>query len=449
MMSALGCGRNMRRDRGWIRRASLYSVLVVALLGSACERRRESQVAHTRQEGDTTLVQNEGVVGRPGTFAEVFSIGQLGGDTAYVFGTIRALAVDADGALYVSELRGGIRLYDRSGRFVRHVARRGQGPGEVEYVTGMDVLTGGRLLVRDDGNARYSLIAADGGVVSDWRVSGGDRPTYGRDAVRALSDLRYATGVNPPLPSDGTGLGYPRPVYTVWRLPNELLDTIRVPSRVAADCPTLSSSLFRSGWIEDVRGPYVPKVKWALSPRGELVVGCPASFTYEVLRTDGSVLRVSKDWTPVPVSRQERMDVKELVTYSMRESGFFSQWTWTGDDLPDTKPAYHRIWVADDGRVWLWLAQASVAAPVPDRFRAPGVPLRLWSEPPEGQFEVFEEGGFFVGTVTRPTHLHVSTEPSAPDPIIRGDTMWAVTTDSLGVQYVTRFEVRWGSARVR
>jgi len=53
-----------------------------------------------------------------------------------------------------------LKVFDRSGRFVRTIGREGGGPGEFRGVGAMDVLPGDTLVVFDWGTSRYSLFSA-------------------------------------------------------------------------------------------------------------------------------------------------------------------------------------------------------------------------------------------------------------------------------------------------
>lgn len=54
-----------------------------------------------------------------------------------------------------------LKVFDRSGRFIRTVGRDGQGPGEFRGVGSIDVLPGDTLVVFDWGTSRYSLFSRD------------------------------------------------------------------------------------------------------------------------------------------------------------------------------------------------------------------------------------------------------------------------------------------------
>ena len=66
-----------------------------------------------------------------------------------------------------------------------------------------------------------------------------------------------------------------------------------------------------------------------------------------------------------------------------------------------------------------------------------------WQVSEQGTFDVFEADGTWLGQVEIPENLRYSGYPTAPPVVIRGDTVWAVTRDDLGVNYVTQHVVAW------
>jgi hypothetical protein len=77
---------------------------------------------------------------------------------------------------------------------------------------------------------------------------------------------------------------------------------------------------------------------------------------------------------------------------------------------------------------------------IPER-RPDGVqpPARRWREPVA--FDVFEPDGRYVGRARAPAGFSMN-----PAPVIRGDTVWAIERDALGVQRLVRYRVQIGPA---
>jgi len=88
------------------------------------------------------------------------------------------------------------------------------------------------------------------------------------------------------------------------------------------------------------------------------------------------------------------------------------------------------------------LAVVSEAEALGDEERS-GWPQLRYREPV--MLDVFEPDGRYMGAVRPPEGFSVS-----PEPVIRGDTVWAVTRGELDVASVVRYRiVRPGSDRAR
>lgn len=81
-------------------------------------------------------------------------------------------------------------------------------------------------------------------------------------------------------------------------------------------------------------------------------------------------------------------------------------------------------------------------SPSPEVQERTGV-KETWALSSRGAFEVFSTDGTWLGTVPLPEQVDYSGFPTERPVVIRGDTIWAITRDSLGVNYVTRFAVNW------
>lgn len=75
----------------------------------------------------------------------------------YLFSQIYGLALDSEGRIYLAEaLADEIRVFDANGAHLYSIGRTGSGPGELKGPCCLAFDAGGRLWVRDRGNARYN-----------------------------------------------------------------------------------------------------------------------------------------------------------------------------------------------------------------------------------------------------------------------------------------------------
>lgn len=400
-------------------------VLLAAATLSACGPADRASTVQRTRIGDTLVVFSPSPLNADTIRArEVMRWGRLTGDPDLLFGDIFAFSPTSDGGVIVHDADEGIRRFDSEGGFLGRLARTGAGPGEVRYLRGLTEGPDGRVAALDIGNARVSLYE-EGEVRTLPRPPG--MPRYGGDAVVFTDDGALWLAVGPPFPESG-GIPHPRPVYTRLDGEGALRDTLFTPRRMMERCPTLSAGAYRRGFWEDVREPFVPKVKWGLGRDGSLLIGCPATYELEVIRTDGTVHRIARAWEPLRIADEHR--------------AFMASEVGTGP-LPDERPAYVRLQAFSEGRVWVRPTLPSARVPLPDEVVEQFGVTHTWEESTRAIFDVFSLEDGWIGTVALPPEARYSGFPTEPPVEIRGDTIWAVVTDSLDVQYVAKYVVDW------
>lgn len=419
-------------------RGPVASLVALVLLG--CE---GEAPPISRQIGDTTLVFSNQPLRATGSLREVVRIGTVDGADEYLLARISMIAVGPEGDVFVAQVDGDLRQYDPEGTFVRRVAGVGQGPGEVQYVVGMDVAADGRLAVVDFGNQRVSIYSPEGEFLRQMRRPLG-RPGYGRDAIQWDDQGELWIAIHPLRSGPDTLKTGPRPLFGRLVGDDEVADTVFLPTRGWEGCEQRRPG-YAGGFFEDARLPYAPFAQWTRGRSGELAFGCSARYAIDIVRPEGSVTRISRRWDP-PVMTDEEHDYYstiQRVNTGIPRPRF---------SVPKERPAFLRLWTSEDGRLWVWpgaTGSARTASPEEresfSRF-APGVtvPTRLWTywSPTDG-FEVFDREGRWIGHVDTPESWDGDPFPGLGDPQFRGDTIWATTEDELGVSYVSRFILEW------
>ena len=83
-----------------------------------------------------------------------------GTDPDLTFSDIRGIQADSDGNIYVLDQQAvEVRVFDPDGEYLRTIARRGQGPGEIMEANGI-LLSGDTLLWMHD-HGQYMIIGVD------------------------------------------------------------------------------------------------------------------------------------------------------------------------------------------------------------------------------------------------------------------------------------------------
>lgn len=155
-------------------------LLVLVALGTPACATRDGDAGwegSVRDSAGIRLVENpaEGTwaAGDAWSVTQAFTIGADTMDVPYQFGRITDIAVAPDGSIYVLDgVAADVRVFDRTGTYVRTIGRRGAGPGELSRVAaGVFITTDGRFAVPDMGNSRINWFALDGEVLASVPVS--------------------------------------------------------------------------------------------------------------------------------------------------------------------------------------------------------------------------------------------------------------------------------------
>jgi hypothetical protein len=347
---------------------------------------------------------------------------------------VSSLNVGADGTTYAVDAQvPDLRAYGPDGVFLRALGRPGEGQGEMKRPDGgLAILSDGRILLRDPGNARIQVYGPDGAALETWSIRGGfntSNPLFRDDADNVYTQI----------------LVDPRADVRTW-----VIGLVRIgPDGAPRDTIIPPDAGYESAELEARSGdednqsvsvtgvPFAPSEQWTLHPEGWFVHGISDAYKLTLLRP-GSPLIVERAAEAAPVTNGEKAEEEARVTRNLRMTQ--PDWRWNGPPMPDRKPHFRRLYAARDGRIWVEvpLAGVEVDDPTYDPKDPEAVPDR-WREPVA--FDVFETDGTYQGRVRAPLEFS-----SSPTPVFDGERVWAVTRDELGVQRVVRFRVERAGA---
>ena len=356
------------------------------------------------------------------------SIGEMDGPDEYVFGSPRGLEVAEDGTIYVLDDQVPIlRAYGPDGTFLRNVGREGDGPGEYNSPDGMGILPDGRILVRDPPNSRIAVYAASGEYLTQWHLTGGfnsDARTYVDQDGNSYAITLLDRGVGP----------WDWEFGLVRYAPDgEIVDTVAAPTW-DYEAPQLTAQGEGSSSVRTV--PFSPEPAWTFSRLGYMVGGLSTDYRIDLFRTDAPPLRIEREWVPETVSPGEAFERRRRLTQRFERQ--YGSWRWNGPDIPESKPPFRELLTSWEGDIWVVLSAEGVPimseAEAREEEAATGIlPLRFREHI---AFDVFSPDGAFLGPVQVPGSFRIE-----PDPVIRGELVWAVTRDELEIPRVVRFRI--------
>ncbi len=348
-------------------------------------------------------------------------IGAFDGEDHYMLGDVAGMAVAPDGSVYIYDRQvPALRKFGPDGQFIATFGREGGGPGEYKQSDGgLAVLPDGRVLLRDPGNARITVYSPTGESLGTWPLRGAhftSRRLYVDTAGRAYTQIwgrsddgeRYS-GLQP-FASDGTPL-----------------DSLPAPSWEYEEA---AISLRTEQMAMTTSVPFSPQPHWTFSPHGYFAGGLSSDYAIDLFRPDGTVLRIRRDTEPVPLAAAEKDAARMSRIRNFQQVA--PDWKWNGPAIPDVKPSFQDVAAGSDGRIWVRLHQPGYLAEQAD----PDDPASAdeWAEPTV--WDVFEPDGTYLGQVHAPAGLR-----TYPEPVFGAEHVWAITTDALDVEYLTRFRI--------
>jgi hypothetical protein len=339
-------------------------------------------------------------------------IGSVEGEGADVFGDVRGIEADAAGEIYVLDYQAAeVRVFSPEGQHVRTLSRRGEGPGEIGASNGF-VLAGDTLFVYDH---------------SKWLMMGLDRSS-GRELVRVPTPVQsYGyiwTGTRddrgrfwkstshsdaPPTypPEEGLQEGSARAYLKVYD-----------PATESSDSLFLGQQTFAS-WVARVgesgysyRGiPFRPTDVTVVDPSGGFWQASTGRYSVVRLSEDGdTTLVIEAAIEASPVTAGDRTAFIEPMAERSPEDARIAQEIL--DVAPTVRPVLKRLFVDDEGR--LWVERTSDAGEDP-----------LW--------DVFSGDGEYRGSVRFGFAASVYLAPR-----VRDGRLYSFVQDELDVPFIVR-----------
>ncbi|HZG43913.1 MAG TPA: 6-bladed beta-propeller [Longimicrobium sp.] len=309
-----------------------------------------------------------------GTAPQVFAIGAAEGAEHEMFGEIAGVAFDASDNLYVLDRPNArVMVYGPTGRFLRKIGRKGQGPGELTVPMQLAIAGDGTLVVMDLARPAYSLFRPDGTFIRNVAMAGG-MPMPGSPMAWHPRGGIVGTFRSPPADNPRTGThtentvpltfysfagGNPVRLYQIpqqWTTQSSSSGANRMQIRMSPP-PTFS-----------------PAVLFGVLPGGQMALSFTSGYTVRILDANGQTVRYLQ--RPVPVRRtterdreraraQRREDMESgrgRITISRGGGGAPPRGAPSGPALEqmlgemrfaDTIPALRGLGVAPSGKIWV------------------------------------------------------------------------------------------------
>jgi hypothetical protein len=325
------------------------------------------------------------------------------------FEGVSSIVCDNDGNIYICDYKANnIKKFNASGKHLKTIGRKGQGPGEFNMPFEIAV-TDDRLIVWDLGNRRLCVLAPDGEFIKSVQIFRGEgRPQKMR-----------------PLPNGNIVIELEKIYYGEQDKPQDCL--IEIFSPELEKIKTLyTQQVWRNKFMRiesmftNIIQPFSPLVCWDVSLKGKIVIGYPSEYKIDLYDSEGGkISSFSHSYEPVKVTDKDKESFFSGITYS-------SEGTTTqtvpepvvkNTEFPKSKPAFKQILVDSEGNILVW-------------------PYRKNREEESKYFDAFTSDGNFIGNV------QIMGDASFPvRAIIQNGSFWLQKTDEEGLIKVVKYRV--------
>jgi len=298
---------------------SIALFLSVIILLVSCGKQKTEWKGTIEEVDGVTVVKNPK---EPMYGEEVFSlekelsIGEAAGREEYIFSEIGTLAVDDEERIYVSDRKEThIKFFDKDGVYLMTIGRKGQGPGEFERISGMQITHQKELLVFDMNMRRLSFFTVDGKLIETLSISELRPLKLNVNSQRNLIIQSFALDL---LTNQSIS------ELKIYDANLSLLQTIAAPS---------PSNLFN---------PFDPFFIWKLAKDDNIIYGCNEAYELQILDPGGNLIKkIVKEYDPVKITKEEKQEAEKTFSPPSKI------------DYPSFRPAYRYFTLDDEGKIFV------------------------------------------------------------------------------------------------
>ena len=298
---------------------SIAIFLSALMMLVSCQQQKAEWKGTIEEVDGVTIVKNpkEPMYGQDVfSLEEELSIGEVEGRKEYMFSEIGTIAVDDEERIYISDRKEThIKVFDKDGVYSITIGRKGQGPGEFERISGMQITHQKELLVFDMNMRRLSFFTGDGKLIETLSIS----------ELRPFK-LNMNSKRNFIITSVALDLMTNQSISELKIYDNKLilLKTIVTPS---------PSNLFN---------PFDSFFIWKLGKDDNIVYGYNETYELQILDLGGELIKkIVKDYDPVKITKEEKEEAERI--YSSPTKIVF----------PQVRPAYRDFTLDDEGRIYV------------------------------------------------------------------------------------------------
>jgi hypothetical protein len=368
----------------------LSSFILILLV--SCKKQKAEWKGTIEEVNGVTVVRNPK---EPMYEENVFSleeeliIGEREGHEEYMFSSVTSLAVNDDENIYAMDIRQkNIRVFDKNGKYLRTIGRKGQGPGEMEMPTRIQITSLNELMVYDVRTRSLSFFSLDGEFLRRTLLTKMLRP------ARLTMD------------SYGNFIGY-------FGFMEERFKEALIKFNSKQEKVFTFAKLDPHGYSLISR----PKLLFDVTKENNIVWALSSKYEIQIINSGGELIRrIVKDYDPIEITEEDRRKI--ILRIYLRETM-----------PPGQEAEFPKYFYPIDG------------LHVDDEDRIFVRTFKNMKDKNSYYYDVFDPEGHYIAKVP----LKATREL----PIIwKKNKLYTIEADDEGYQYIKRYKVTWRYKRI-
>ena len=312
-----------------MKKSGVWGLLLIGLIltfffVSACSREEKIEI---KKEDGVTVVYNPKKPGPPRgvpstlSLKEELVLGKTGNEETMLLDP-RRLDIDQTGNIYIIDSKAvQIKVYDPQGNFIRAIGKRGQGPGEFQRPTNIQITAQQNIFVCDPGSRRVIFFSLDGQFIKE--LSGSKMWMFSDAKVDPNGDI---VGSHTIMDQEAR--------TELIRFNSNMEPLLTVTSVPIAKIPVFN--------------PYFPFIYFGLTADGNVLWGITTEYVFNVVNPEGKTIKkIIKNYDPEKLTKEDQeRRAKEIWGEEGPSPDVRVEW-------PDNFPAFQDFVMDEHG--WLYV----------------------------------------------------------------------------------------------
>ena len=312
------------------------------------------------------------------------TIGERDKDEESLFISITSIGIDDEENIYVLDRKAcQIKVFDKNGKFLRNIGRKGQGPGEMLFPSVMEMVSGKEIMICDISNNRVSFFSLKG------------------ELVKEVSKGKFFRLISPTPDSSGNFIGS----YRIRMGQKRIVELKKFDSNFE---PILTFKKLDYTDEPNVIYPYPPFILYVVLKDDKVIWGNWLHYRLQIVDEAGKMTRkIIKDYNPIKITEKDKeKDIKQRFGDQGIPPGIKVE-------FPEYHPAFWYLSIDDEGRIF----------------------VQTFERTEEGSYyyDVFDSEGKYIAKVP------LGARPWA----WKKNKLYTVEEDEEGYQYIKRYKVTW------